>query len=253
MYILNRKLTETTERHVSNTLAVLPVRVYFKDINEIGRSSYGSTDFSDYEKGFCTVYLSLKQNPLEFETTLLHELRHVWQIGSGYPSVCNKVANQVFQTEPQFFASVGAQIQSAVLDLDVIEYLEKQGYSSAIFSAFNDTDGLDTIYSKVTNQSLQDPWSFAAAVLHLYIAYVRADEFHKPTIHKAAKNFPKIIEECKLLEEHISIHLCNDPLYCTTVMGWIIDHFSLWKTYFVVYRGQKIRTHDEYMRFISAR
>lgn len=253
MYILNRKLTETTERHVSNTLAVLPVRVYFKDINEIGRSSYGSTDFSDYEKGFCTVYLSLKQNPLEFETTLLHELRHVWQIGSGYPSVCNKVANQVFQTEPQFFADLGTQIQSAVLDLDVIEYLEKQGYSSAIFSACTEEKEANMIFSKVTTQSLQYRWNLATAVLHLYIAYVRADELLKPSILKTAEAFPKIIDECKLLEKHISIHLCNDPQYCAYAMGWIIDHFSLWKTYFVVYRGQKIRTQDEYMRFISAR
>lgn len=253
MYILNRKLTEKTELQLSNILVDLPVKVYFKDINEIGRSSYGSTDFSDYEKGFCTVYLSLRQNTLEFETTLLHELRHIWQIGNRYPFVNNKVANQVFQTEPKFFADLGAQIQSAVLDLDVIEYLEKQGYSSAIFSDHTDDEGPNLIFSKVTNHSIQDPWNLATAVLQLYIAYVRADELIKPSILKTAEAFPLIIEECKLLDKHISIHLCNDPLYCAYAMGWIIEHFALWKTYFVVYRGQKIRTHDEYMRFISAR
>ncbi len=253
MYILDQKLTEKTAQLVVSTLSSLPVKVNFRDIKEITRSSYGSTDFSCYEKGYCTVYLDLKRNSLELETTLLHELRHVWQIGNGYPFVNNKTASSYFQTERDFFEELGAKIQSAILDLDVVQYLENQGYSSAIFSESTNTDDLHTIYSRVTNQSIQDPWNLAMAVLCLYIAYTRADELNKPVVLRAAEAFPKIIEECLLIEKEISAKLCDDPTYCTRAMGWIIDHFSLWKTYFVVYQGQRIRTHDEYMNFLAAR
>lgn len=253
MQVLNRKLTEKTEQIVSSALAGLPVTVQFKDIKDIGRSSYGSTDCSQYRKGYCTIYLNLEQNTLEFETTILHELRHIWQVGKGYPFIHNKTVNSVFQTEPAFYENLGSQIQSVVLDLDVIQYLKKLGYLSSIFSAYSDTDDLSYKFSAVSNQSIQAPWNLASAVLSLYTVFIRADELSKPVILRAADAFPKIIEECKLIEREISTDLCNDPLYCAKAMGWIIDHFSLWTLYLVVYRGKRIRTHNEYLNLLAMR
>lgn len=251
MQVLNRKLTEKTEHIVASTLATLPVTVQFKDIKNIGKSNYGSTDYSQYIKGYCTIYLNLEQNTLEFETTILHELRHIWQIGKGYPYVENKIANSFFQTDPVFYKNLGTQIQSAVLDLEVIQHLKRLGYLSSIFSAYSDTDDLSYKFSAVSNQSIQAPWNLASAALSLYAVFIRADELSKPVILRAADAFPKIIEECKLIEREISMDLCNDPLYCAKAMGWIIDHFLLWKLYLVVYRGKRIRTHNEYLNLLA--
>ena len=49
------------------------------------------------------------------------------------------------------------------------------------------------------------------------------------------------------MQEAIEIEKCCDPLYCAYAMGWIIDHFSLWKNYYIDFRGERIRTHGEYV------
>lgn len=236
---------------VADILGTLTVKVYFRDIKEINRESYGSTDCSTASQGFYTVYLKTTQTPIEFETTLLHELRHVWQIENDYPWVGNKTASSAFDANRDFLMSIGAQLQSAVLDLDVIEYLEQHGYSSAIFSAFTPAENLSGIFQKVTSESIQDPWNLATAVLSLYIAYARADDSCKPLVLNSAATCPRVIAECLLLNERISLRLCNDPLYCAHTMCWIIDHYSLWKTYFVSFRGKRIRTHAEFEQYFN--
>ena len=251
MKILNRTLSQKTTQIVVDILETLTIKVYFRDIKEINQESYGSADCSTASQGFCTVYLKTTQTPIEFETTLLHELRHVWQMENGYPCVGNKIANSAFDADKDFLFSIGSQLQSAVLDLDVIEYLEHHGYPSTIFSKFNESDDLTGVFQKVTSESIKDPWNLATAVLQLYIAYVRADNTNKPIILSSASSCSKVIEECTLVSEKISQTQCNDPTYCAYIMCWLIDHFSLWKTYFVEFHGKRIRTHGEFERYFN--
>lgn len=248
MVILGRNLSEKCTELVKSAIAEISVDVYFKDIKEINRSSYGSVDISHYNDGYCTVYLRLDQSDIQFETTLLHELRHIWQIEKGYPFVNNKESSSFFKQDQDFYKTIGSQIQSAILDLDVIYYLQKQGYSSTLFSdVISDRAALSSIWANVSNESLKDPWKLATAVLALYIAYVRADEVNKPIVLNSASQFPQIIEGCKIVENAVSPERCIDPTYCANRMGWIIDHFSLWKTYYVEFSGERIRTHGEYV------
>lgn len=248
MDILGRNLSDKCTELVKSAIEEIPVDVYFKDIKEINRSSYGSVDFSHYNDGYCTIYLKLDQSAIQFEITLLHELRHIWQIEKGYPFVNNKENSSFFKQDQNFFKTIGSQIQSAILDLDVILYLEKHEYPSALFSDFSrDRDALTTIWRNISTESLKDPWNLATAVLALYIAYVRADEENQSIALNSASQFPQIIAECKIVEKAISPEGCSDPVYCADRMGWIVDHFSLWKTYYVEFRGERIRTHGEYV------
>ena len=248
MVILGKRLSDKCAQLVKSAIDALSVDVYFRDIKETNRNMYGSTDVSHYNDGYCTIYLQLEQSPIQFETTMLHELRHIWQIEKGYPLVVNKNACSFFNENPYFFETIGSQIQSAILDLDVIDYLEDNGYSSTLFSDFaRDREALSVIWQNVTKESLKDPWNLATAVLALYVAYVRADEVNKPIVQDSASQFPQIIQGCKIVEKAISPEACSDPVYCANRMGWIIDHFSLWKTYYVEFRGERIRTHGEYV------
>ena len=97
MTILSRELSNKCEQLVASVLRALPITVYFRDIREIGRSTYGCTDFSHYNQGYCDVYLNLSQSPTQFEVTLLHELRHIEQIYKGFPCVMNKTKANTFQ------------------------------------------------------------------------------------------------------------------------------------------------------------
>ena len=251
MVILARELSNKCEKLVASVLRTLPITVYFRDIREIGRSTYGCTDFSHYNEGYCNIYLNLEQSPIQFEVTLLHELHHVEQVGKGYPYVMNKIKGNTFQENPTFYEKIGSQIQSAILDLDVITYLEIQGLSSSIFSDFGQEDDLSFVWKNVTDQTLEDPSNLTEAVLHLYVGYVRAGENGKIAILNSVQQFPRIIKAFEAMQEAIEIEKCCDPLYCAYAMGWIIDHFSLWKNYYIDFRGERIRTHGEYLKYFD--
>lgn len=247
MIILSHELTKKCEQLVVSVLRALPITVYFRDIREINRSTYGCTDFSHYNEGYCDVYLNLGQSPNQFEVTLLHELHHIEQIYKGFPCVMNKTKGNAFQENKAFYEKIGAQIQSAILDLDVICYLEIHGYTSTIFSDFEQNDDLSYVWKNVSDQTLNEPSNLAEAVLHLYVGYVRAGEKGKMAILNSVQQFPRIIEEFEVMREAIEEERCCDPLYCTYAMGWIVDHFLLWKYYYIEFRGERIRTHGEYV------
>ena len=252
MNILGRKISDHTASIISSVLESEECSIQWKDANELSDTiGYGAMDFLQSANGTYVVYLRRKQTQEQFETTVLHELRHVYQMCHAFPIICNKVASSVYTQDPEFFRKLGAHIQSAILDMDVINWLNDKGYRSDIFSNIKDKNDLLAPFSTVTATSLKDNYNRASAVLHLYVGYVRANPDGKELLLSYANEYRQLFEEMQTMNEHIISEKCSDPKYCAYLMGWIIERYNMWCVYYVNYLKRKIRVFPEFVKFFD--
>lgn len=218
----------------------------------VGRSAYGSTDTNVTENAY-TVYLRNDMPDLEFETCLLHELRHLVQHEKLFPLVCNKVHSPLFEKEPHFFMSLGSCLASFLLDLDVINWLSSVGYSSDIFSPFDHETDLSSVTKSMTHKGLEDSFNMCSAVLSMFVAYTRATPTSKNVIYSAFDRFPEVQSEFETILNHIDISKCSDPQYILEIFSFIFDRYSLWRAYYIMSGQLVFKTSSSLKQHLSTK
>ena len=250
MEILGRIISDKTSQLISEFSREFHYPVKYCDLATLGihSSAFGAVSGKVVD-GFHDVYISTRINNSQFETTVLHELRHIHQLYIGFPILCNKTGNPEFSANPVFFEQLGAKTQSALFDIDGVQWLELNGYSSSIFSAFKPGEDLSSAIAAVSHKSLEDKYNLAEASLTLHFNQFRADEFARQTLLNTFREYPEILLASESISNMILPQYCSSALYVALTLCAIVDSFSMWPVYYVCYAGKRIRTSKEYRDF----
>ena len=251
MKILSRTISEKTARIVSSIEKSVHSPVSYRDISERPNQSYqtfGTVDTHPSD-GTYKVWLS-KELPQEiFETNLLHELRHIIQIESGYSEVYNKNTTEFNSQDRCFIQEVGAHLSSVVLDIDVDIWLECNGYSQEHFFRTNYDNLIKLCGHQYTR--LSDPLNFANLALALLHMSVHCDDELAQTLFHAYATYPKVVDIVSELRNKLRTMHIDTPASATLAHCLVIDSFNLWGYYYVASPIIKIRTAREYRSFLA--
>lgn len=211
MQILKRELSPKTAILVSQIEQSLHSSIYYLDVSmrpNMKDIVFGTVDVHPND-GIYKVWLqsALPQDP--FEADLLHELRHIVQIKSGYPEVCNKNTAEFYSEDRSFIQEVGSHLSSVILDIDVNIWLIRNGYSYEYFSSKN-VEGLlrnkDYRYTM-----LDDSLNFANLSCALLNASLFSNKLSIQKICDAYSAYPEVIRAVSDLYDKLSTMTIDNP------------------------------------------
>ena len=245
--ILGRAVSEETNQIIENLCSAFTKPVLFHDISDLpNRPGFGAISSSDPQK--YDVYLDLKLPQDAFEVNILHELFHGKQIESGYPLVCNKLGCDLFYTgDKAFFEHLGSQISVVVLDLDVIEHINKINRSNDYFlqSCIHEFSSFDP-----QAFNFGDKYNVAGLACQIALLLLSCDETDKQRVNEILHPLPEVL---KLSASNITTIIgsfgFSTPISATQSLGGVIDYFGLWNLYRIFIQGRYIRTSKEYKDF----
>ena len=253
MRILSKTLSERTEQIVCDVTKSVSRPIQYFDIELRPNSTYGAFGSVDTHPGdgIYKIWISQSLSSAEFETNLLHELRHIVQVESGYSEVYNKDTPEFHSRDRDFVQEVGAHLSSLVLDIEVNNWLTHNGYSQEGFFLTN-LNGLIQA-SDYQYKHWDDPLNFANLSCSLLLACVNVEDEHADKLLQAYSSYPQIVNivsdlRCKLREMSIT-----SPQSSAIAHSLLIDSLNLWRYYYVALPGSRIRTKNEYLAFLAAR
>lgn len=239
------ELLKYLEQSFGKSIMFYPIR----DLEHYGElSSYGAVDCHSPEA--YKVWLREDFSLDVFESNLFHELHHIEQIEKAFPIVCNKDTDLLHSSESLFFEEIGAHIQSAILDIDVHNWLASREYSSDFFVQ-NRFEGF--MKNKDINYDrLDDKYNFANLVLAFFTFFTFANEQQKSQFKDAYGRYPKALLLAEDLAKTISSIGPWTPKKAALSMGILIDRLNIWDSYYIILNAQKIRTTKEFETFKSS-
>lgn len=249
--ILGRTLSPKTSDLVSSMEATFRFPVEYYSISAMpnkSRDAHGTVDpFGS--NGQYKVWLSLNLTDERFETNLLHELTHIVQIEQGYPCVCNKDSADYHSPDRSFVESLGSRLGSAVLDVDVQERLLEDGYSNCEFAEENAAGLIGNSDHDYTR--LDDPLNYAIFVTSLLLTASLVGEATREDLYAAYNRYPPVVNDVRFLYDEMRRIGASTPERAAASLGAIIDRLSLWPYYFILLKGRRIRTRNEYVAFLQ--
>lgn len=249
MKILGRNISPKTQQHVEDIYASLPLSVRYFTTAERPNKSYqvaGAVDVHGNGEHY-SVWLDKSLPQDAFEADLLHELRHIVQVLSGFSTVYNKDSHELYSSDKEFIREVGAHLASTVLDMEVNTWLRKNGYSPDFFIAQNLNGALK--HASHQYQNLDDPLNFANVVLSLLLVALPLDDTSAAHLSNAYSAYPAVTACVDSLRSALLSVSLDNPTSSTWAHGLLIDRLGLWKYYYVATPSRKIRTHKEYANF----
>lgn len=251
MKILSRNVSEKTEKIVSSIEASVHFPIHYQEISARPNQSYASfgTVNPHPVEGAYNVWLSTQLPQDVFETDLLHELRHIVQVESGYSEVYNKETNEFHSKDRAFIQEVGAHISSVVLDIDVDIWLNNNGYTQEYFFRTNYDNFLSACNYKYT--LLNDPLNFANLCHALLQISVHCDDKAAQILFNAYSAYPDVIKTVSELRNSLRPMKIDNPIASSLAHCLVIDTLQLWKYYYISSSCAKIRTNGEYCSFLA--
>ena len=211
-------------------------------------NSYGAVD--TFSPGPYKVWLKEDLPFSAFEANMFHELHHIWQIENAFPAVENKPTDLFQSSDMLFFEEVGSHIQSVILDIDVYNWLNANGYSSKFF--INERYEGFIQNKDLEYNMLHDKYNFANLVSAFTLFFVFASPDQISHFKTAYIKYPSVLSTSEELAKVIdSINPVN-PQSSALGMCLLIDRLNLWDTYYVRINDQKIRTAKQFKSFESA-
>lgn len=116
MIVLGREISKFAENIITETQKISSKKLIF--INTNNKKFYVKTDKKEYEINIDVTYAGKY-----FETVLLHEVRHIWQLENGFPQF-----GYDEEITSKYQQCLAGKMNSLILDLNVDKWLRKNGY-----------------------------------------------------------------------------------------------------------------------------
>lgn len=237
MEILGVNLSQKGERLISMFLGMIDKPVEFKNIVEIGHD-WGSCD---YQSSKYIIYASLKLNGDLFECNVGHELLHAVQASKKYPStLCPKGCSFGFKV-------FGGEMISLVLDLEVYEILEENGFDSTFF--FNHRyKKIKGLINQGFNFFANDPYVILFPT-RLALINLTSPPSQVNFLFSLFRGENKIIiEKAMYISEIIKKVGYKSPEQAFVCLCEINSYFGTWEVNYVKYNDVPIISHEQYLR-----
>lgn len=249
MKILSKEISEKTENLVNTICSSLRVPVIYFPISQRpnSRDSVAGTVDPHERGGFYRVWLNEALPQYPFEVDLLHELHHIVQIEAGFSEIYNKDTPDFHSADRAFIEEVGSHLSSAVLDIEVNNWLLQCGYSYSFFTEQNFAALLsqtDHLYTGLT-----DPLNAANLSCALLQGSLYVDKTSAANLFGVYSSYPKVSSCASALRNELLAMNIDSPVSSLFAHGLVIDSMNLWKFYYAATPDRKIRTHGEYVSF----
>ena len=247
MKILNRKISYNTQKIIDDITPKLLRPVEYFNISAIPiekLTSFGCSDFSSNPNKYL-VYLSTALNDKDFETNLLHELFHIIQYQNNIPfSLCKK--NNITASNNNYFLALQVELNSTILDLDVVACLDKLGYNSSYFT--------NSRYEKILNIPLtckfKDKYDLAHLSVQLVLFFLTcSDKQYKSCVSFINSNFENAATPAVELSKTILKIGFETNIQQLLCICELINYLNLWDILYVVNGDLCINTSKQFVDY----
>ena len=114
MIVLGQEISKFAENIITETQEISSKKLIF--INTNNKKFYVKTDKKEYEINIDVTYAGKY-----FETVLLHEVRHIWQLENGFPQF-----GYDEEITLKYQQRLAGKMNSLILDLNVDKCLRKK-------------------------------------------------------------------------------------------------------------------------------